>query len=232
MIREGSQYKEWYGYLSDGIFQTDDEITDETPLTSSVVTAGDIRYKDVSGPDGVPDGQIDATHDRVLLGGSLPRYNYGGTINMEYRGIDFLLSFQGVGKRKSMLTDEMVEPIRADWYNVPEIIVGKYWSNYNTAKQNAAARYPRVSRTGITNNYAASDFWTIDGSYFRIKNITLGYSIPEPLLNKTGIKKLRLYVSLQDFFTISDFPTGWDPEVSSTGYPITKSVTFGASVKF
>ncbi len=232
MIREGSQYKEWYGYVSDGIFQSADEITEATPVTSSAVTVGDIKYKDISGPEGVPDGQIDATYDRVLLGGSLPRYNYGGSVNMAYKGFDFLLSFQGVGKRKSMLTDEMVQPIRADWYNVPEIIVGKYWSQYNTSEQNANAEYPRVSRTGITNNYAASDFWLFDGSYLRIKNITLGYSVPESLLNRVEIEKLRFYLSLQDFFTFSHFPKGWDPEVSSTGYPITKSVTFGVSLKF
>jgi len=231
MIREGSEFKEWYGYLSDGIFQTTEEVT-SSPVTSIAVKPGDIKYKDISGPDGIPDGKIDVTYDRVLLGGSLPRFNYGGNINLDYKGFDFMLAFQGVGKRKAMITSDMVEPIRGDWYNVPEIIVNKYWTNYNTAEQNLVAQYPRVSKTGETNNYAASDFWLIDGSYFRIKNITLGYTIPMIGLEKTLIQKVRFYVSLQDFYTYSHFPTGWDPEVSSTGYPITKSVMFGASIKF
>ena len=231
MVREGSEYKEWYGYLSDGIFQTSADVA-SSPVTSSAVKAGDIKYKDISGPAGTPDGKIDATYDRVLLGGSLPRYNYGGNINLDYKGIDFMVAFQGVGKRKSMLTSDMVTPIRGDWYNVPGIIVDKYWSNYKTAEQNSAAQYPRLSRTGETNNYAASDFWLIDGSYFRIKNITMGYSFPNLGLEKVGVKKLRVYVSLQDYFTFSHFPKGWDPEVSSTGYPITKSIMFGASIKF
>lgn len=232
MTREGSEYYEWYGYLSDGIYQTEEEL-EGAATTSGVVTAGDIRYKDVSGPDGVPDGIISSSYDRVLLGGSyIPRLNYGGNITMEYKGFDFLLAFQGVGERLSMLTDEMVQPIRSDLYNVPDIIIGKYWSRYNTPEQNAGARYPRASRTGIANNYVVSDHWLINGAYFRIKNITLGYSLPKTLLAKTGVKGVRFYTSLTDFFTVSDFPTGWDPEVSSTNYPITKSVTFGASVKF
>ncbi|HAZ04275.1 MAG TPA: hypothetical protein DD458_16510 [Prolixibacteraceae bacterium] len=232
ITREGSEYYEWYGYLSDGIYQTAEEVAG-SPVTSSVVTVGDVRYKDISGPDGVPDGVINTTYDRVLLGGSfIPRLNYGGNINMGYRGIDFLLSFQGVGERKSMLTDEMVQPIRSDLYNVPEIILGKYWSKYNTDEQNANARYPRATRTGISNNYAVSDFWLINGAYFRIKNITLGYTLPKVWMGKSGIDKIRFYASLSDFFTISHFPAGWDPEVSSSNYPITKTITFGASVRF
>ena len=71
-----------------------------------------------------------------------------------------------------------------------------------------------------------------DGSYFRIKDITLGYTLPQRWLRKIFVKDLRLSATLSDFFTFSHFPKGWDPEVSSTGYPITKSVIFTASIKF
>jgi TonB-linked SusC/RagA family outer membrane protein len=226
---EGSEYLSYYGYLSDGIYQTGDELG---ATTSSAVGIGDIRYKDISGPDGVPDGSISAEYDRTVIGSSLPRFNYGGSVNLDYKGFDFLLTFQGVGKKDAILTEQMAQPVRADWYNVPEIILGKYWSNYNSDEQNAKAQYPRIMRDANTNNYAASDFWLFDGSYFRIKNITLGYSVPLKLINKMSINKLRIYASLQDFFTISHYPKGWDPEVSSTGYPITKSLTFGASIQF
>jgi TonB-linked SusC/RagA family outer membrane protein len=231
MIKEGSEYKEWYGYVSDGIYQTVEQVN-TLPKMSTAVTVGDIIYKDISGPEGIPDGKIDATYDRVLLGGSLPRYNYGGSINLEYKNFDFGVVFQGVGKRKSMLTSEMVLPIRGDWYNVPQIIVGNYWSKYNTEEQNLAATYPRVSRTGEANNYVASDFWLINGAYFRIKNISLGYTLPALKGIINGNNTIRIYATLQDFFTFSHFPKGWDPEVSSTGYPITKSVIFGASINF
>ncbi len=226
---EGAQYLSYYGYRSNGIYQRNDELG---ATTSSVVGPGDIRYKDISGPDGVPDGIISAEYDRTVIGSSLPRFNYGGNVSVGYKGINLSVSFQGVGKKDAILTDEMAQPIRADWYNVPQIILGKYWSNYNTDEQNAQAKYPRIMRDANTNNYAASDFWLFDGSYFRIKNITLGYDIPDKLVNKFSARKLSIYLSLQDFFTISHFPKGWDPEVSSTGYPITKSITFGASIQF
>ena len=229
IIMEGAEYLSYYGYKSDGIYQNGDE---PGATTSSIVGPGDIRYVDISGPDGVPDGIISAEYDRVPLGGSVPRFNYGGAIKMSYKGWDLMLTFQGVGKRNAILTEQMVQPVRADWYNVPEIILGNYWSNYNTDEQNRQAKYPRISRDANANNYVASDFWMIDGSYFRVKNITLGYSFPQQLTNRFLIKDLRLYTCLQDFFTISSFPKGWDPEVSSTGYPITKSVILGASIKF
>ncbi len=229
MIMEDTEYLAYYGYLSDGIYQNGDELG---ATTSAVVGPGDIRYKDISGPEGVPDGIISAEYDRVALGGSLPRFNYGGTINLGYKGFDFTMTFQGVGKKNAVLTEQMVQPVRGDWYNVPEIIVGKYWSHYNTDEQNRSASFPKISRNANANNYVASDFWLIDGSYFRIKNLTLGYTVPAGLTNRLAIRNLRIHTSLQDFFTKSDFPKGWDPEVSSTGYPITKSVMFGASVKF
>ncbi len=77
-----------------------------------------------------------------------------------------------------------------------------------------------------------SDFWLINGAYLRIKDITIGYTLPSKWLDAMNIRNLRLSCSLSDFFTICHFPKGWDPEVSSGGYPITKSVVFGASVKF
>jgi len=231
MTREGSEFQEWYGFVSDGLYQSADELVG-SPVLTSKVEAGDIRYKDISGAEGVPDGKITPDYDKVLLGGSLPRYNYGGTINLDYMGFDFMLGFQGVGKKNSMLTSDMVLPLRGDTYNVPEIILGNHWSKYNSDAQNLNAKYPRISRFGEANNYVISDFWMIDGSYFRIKNITFGYTVPSNVIEKLGIQNLRLSFSMQDFFTFSHFPTGWDPEVSTSGYPITKSVVFGASIKF
>lgn len=229
IITEGSEYLSYYGYLSDGIYHKGDDLG---AVTSSVVGPGDIRYKDISGPEGVPDGKISADYDRVVIGSSLPRFNYGGNLSLAYKGLDFLLTFQGVGKKDAILTDQMAQPVRADWYNVPEIILGKYWSNYNTDEQNLRAQYPRIMRDTNANNYAASDFWLFDGSYFRIKNITLGYTLPKQLISKISANRLRVYANIQDFFTISHYPKGWDPEVSTTGYPITKSITFGASIQF
>lgn len=128
----------------------------------------------------------------------------------------------------------MVQPLRTGWYNVPKFVVNDHWSVFNTIEQNRRVRYPRYSQNSgtTTANYAVSDYWLIDGSYFRIKDITLGYTLPQRWLRKIFVKDLRLSATLSDFFTFSHFPKGWDPEVSSTGYPITKSVIFTASIKF
>jgi hypothetical protein len=99
IIRKGSQYNEWYGYVSDGLFQSDEDIANSALLNSNV-RPGDVKYKDISGPEGKPDGKITADYDRVLLGGSTPRYQYGGNINFSYKNLGLSMTFQGIGNRK------------------------------------------------------------------------------------------------------------------------------------
>ena len=227
--RVGSYFNEWYGYLSDGIYQTQEEV-DNSATYSSAVTVGDIRYKDVSGPEGVPDGKI-TSEDRVLLGNSLPRYQYGGTINLGWKGIDFSLVFQGIGKQNSYLYTQMVQPVRDNYGNIPAILDGRYWSPFNTEEQNRQAKYPRLTTTGKTNNYLTSDFWLFDGSYFRLKNVTLGYTLPQKWMRKIHLNTARIYVSASDLFCISNYPKGWDPEMGVSSYPITSTVLVGLTLK-
>ncbi|MGF1636419.1 MAG: SusC/RagA family TonB-linked outer membrane protein [Cyclobacteriaceae bacterium] len=228
---EGSEFDEWFGYRSAGLFQTQEEI-DNSAVTNASVRPGDVRYVDISGPEGIPDGRITPEYDRVLLGGSLPRYIYGGNIRLEYKGFDLGLVIQGVGKQNSRLQGLMVEPIPENWGNVPQILDGDVWSVYNSPEQNLNVRYPRLTRVGLGNNYAMSDFWLINGGYFRLKNINFGYTIPNALTQRIGMQNLRLYTNVSDVWTINRFPRGWDPEVSASGYPITSSFVFGVSVRF
>ncbi|WP_295935700.1 TonB-dependent receptor [uncultured Alistipes sp.] len=228
IIREGDEYQSWYGYVSDGLYQTQAEV--DNSVRMGPAAPGDIRYKNFVDNEGVD--PIINPDDRKVLGSSLPHFNYGGTIDLGWKGIDFSLTFQGVGKRNSYMTDEMAQPLRSQWYNVPKIIEGKSWSRTNTIAQNERAKYPRYSWSSVSNNYAISDFWLFDGSYFRIKNITLGYTLPDRWMSKIRIKSLRFSATLTDFFTISNFPKGWDPEAGVTAYPITKSVLFSAQLKF
>jgi len=229
--KQGSEFNEWYGYNALGIYQTKEQL-DNSAKTSNSVKVGDIWYKDISGPDGVPDGKISPEYDRVLLGGSLPRFQGGGTINFEYKGIDFGLVFQGVGKQLARLTPNMVKPLVDNWGNIPAIIDGNYWSYYNTEEQNLSAKYPRLSLANQSNNYVMSDFWLFDGSYFRIKNISLGYSLPKQILQKIQVQNLRIFGSISDCFSVNKFPKWWDPENGSSSYPITSSFIAGISVKF
>ena len=229
--REGEFYNAYYGYISEGIYQTQEQV-DNSARLNNTVTVGDIRYKDISGPDGVPDGVISSEYDRVVLGNRLPRYQYGGSIHMGWKGIDASIVFQGVGQKLSYMGQQMVQPLRDNYGNIPAILDGNYWSPFNTAEQNAAAKYPRMTKTGISNNYAFSDFWMFDGGYFRLKSITLGYSLPGKITQGAHIKRLRFYASASDLFSISKFPKGWDPEMGYTSYPITTSVLVGASITF
>lgn len=228
---EGSEFNEWYGYVSDGLFLTQEDL-DNSPKLNNQTSLGDIKYKDISGPNGVPDGKITPEYDRVLLGGSLPRFTYGGNINLGYKGLDISLSFQGVGLQKSRMVNMMVKPLISNYGNIPAIIDGKYWSSFKTAEENAQAQYPRLTYANESGVYCLSDYWLFNGAYFRLKNIMVGYTLPEHLTNRIFIKKLRFYATATDLFSISNYPKGWDPEVGPTSYPITTTVLLGAEITF
>ncbi|MBB4621247.1 TonB-linked SusC/RagA family outer membrane protein [Parabacteroides faecis] len=228
---EGSQFDEWYGYISDGLFQTQEEV-DNSPKLNNNVTVGDIKYKDISGPDGVPDGKISSEYDRVLLGGSLPRYMFGVNFSASYKGFDFSMMFQGVGSQNSRISRNMIEGLNTNWGGFPSILEGDYWSTNNTAAENAGVKYPRLTRNSVDANMSMSDYWMFNGRYLRMKNLTVGYTLPGVWTKKISMESVRFYLSGNDLFCLSKYPRGWDPEVSTTGYPITMSVLLGVSVNF
>jgi hypothetical protein len=126
----------------------------------------------------------------------------------------------------------MVMPFHSGWTNAPAIIDGKYWSVYNDEKQNQDAKYPRLSYTAQeNNNYVNSDFWLIDGSYFRLKNLMIGYTLPQKWVRRARLQQVRLFASGSDLFSIDKLPKGWDPEASYSTY-ITSAYNFGVSIKF
>lgn len=221
----GTEYNEWFGYKSDGLFQSVEEAK-SSPKLNENVTAGDVKYVDTN-----MDGKI-TPEDKVLLGGSLPRYLYGGNVRLDYKGIDFGVVFQGVGKRKSRLSNDIVRPFLEGFGNVPLEMVGKFWSKDNTTEQNLQATYPRLSTKSSASNYELSDFWLINGAYFRIKNITAGYTLSNSVSKKAGLQSIRLYISANDLFSVHNFPKYWDPEVGGSSYPIVTTLMAGVSVKF
>ncbi len=225
IIRNGSEYNEWFGYVSNGLFQTAEEVA-AGPVNGANTKPGDVRYVDMN-KDGVitPD-------DKVLLGGALPRYLYGGNLRADYMGFDFGLTFQGVGKKLSRPGTDIVQPFAEAFGNVPKEMEGKFWSKNNSAEQNKQAVYPRLSRTSNGNNYALSDYWLRSGAYFRLKNLTLGYTLREQLLKSAGVQSLRIYLSANDFVSFSKLPKYLDPEAGSYSYPIVATYMIGAIVKF
>ena len=229
--RAGEYYNAYYGYKSDGLFLTQEDVDNSAKLNNQV-SVGDVKYVDISGPDGEPDGKISPEYDRVVLGNQLPRFQFGGNINLGYKNWDMSIAFQGIGKKNSYMGSAMVQPLRDNYGNIPAIIEDRYWSVFNTDEENARAQYPRLTKTGLSNNYAISDYWIFNGAYFRLKNVTLGYTLPENVTKIIGMKRVRVYASASDLFCLSHYPKGWDPEMGYTSYPITTSVLAGVSVKF
>ena len=147
------------------------------------------------------------------------------------------LLFNGVGKQLSRLTESMIRPMQGQWLPAPSVLLNdngsrNYWSVYNTAEQNAAASYPRLSHQGGEyNNYKMSDYWLKSSAYMRIKNINVGYTVPKKIVSKVGIKGLRVYVNIDDPYCFDSYLSGWDPEAGASTY-ITRTYTFGVDIKF
>ena len=230
IYEKGSYYNEWYMYKSDGLFLTDADLYDENgnkyPTLTANDKAGNIKYVDVH-----ENGVINSD-DKVLLGNSLPEYLYGGNISFGWKSFDFNLSFQGIGHQRVLFNSAWIQPLKEQWGAVPELLLGNYWSQHNTEEQNRKVKYPRLTYTNTTNTYSGSDYWLFNGAYFRMKNITLGYSLPKDMLTKVWIKDLRLYLSVNDLPAISNYPKGWDPEVGSSSDFLSTSFILGVNVKF
>lgn len=230
IYEEGSYFNEWFMYKTDGLFQTDADFYDENGNPYPTLTAndkvGNIKYIDTD------DSKTINADDKVRLGNSLPEYLYGGNIAMGWKGIDFNLSFQGIGHQRVLFNTEWIQPLKQSWGAVPELVLGNYWSQHNTEEENLKAKYPRLTYTNTTNTYTGSDYWLFNGGYFRVKNITLGYTLPKSLLSNIRIKDMRCYFSVNDLPAISNYPKGWDPEVGSTSDFISTSFIFGVNVKF
>lgn len=227
---KGSYYNEWFLYKTDGLFQTDADLYDANgnkyPTLTANDKAGNIKYMDTD------DSKTINSDDKVGLGNSLPEYLYGGNIAMGWKGFDFNLSFQGVGHQRVLFNSAWIQPLKEQWGAVPELLLDNYWSQHNTEVQNLKAKYPRLTYTNTTNTFTPSDYWLFNGAYFRVKNITLGYSVPKNLLSKAKIKDLRCYLSVNDLPAISNYPKGWDPEVGSSSDFISTSFILGVNVKF
>ena len=236
IITEGEEYCAWYGYKASGLFQNAEEISNSALLVSSV-KPGDVKYMDISGPEGTPDGIINDTHDRTILGSSLPHYIYGGSINLGWKGISFSVLFNGVGHQLSRLTEDMIRPLQSQWLPSPSVIRNSdgsrnYWSVYNTDEENLKAKYPRLSHSsGEYNNYKMSDYWLKNSAFLRVKNINLGYTFPKALISKVNVKGLRVYFNVDDPFCFDNYLKGWDPEAGASTY-IARTWTFGLDLKF
>ena len=213
IIMEGLPINALYGWKTNGFFQNYDEIQDAalpTGIDRSQLRPGDVRYVDLNG-----DGKIDE-NDRTYLGYAFPRYTYGFTYNVKWKGIDFSIMLQGVLKRENPVRGELVQPFHGDYSMTMFDHQLDYWS-----PQNRDARWPRLAVSGSvsdTNNWGhtGSDMMLLEGAYMRIKNIQLGYTLPKKWTKKFGCEALRIYFDTQNPLTWTK--NGFvDPETTSFG---------------
>jgi TonB-linked SusC/RagA family outer membrane protein len=227
--QEGYPLDSYYGYVAEGLFQSQEEI-DNAPFHYGNTAPGDIRYRDISGPDGTPDNKID-NYDRAILGNYFPRYEYSANLSGQFKGFDLTVFFQGVGKRDNYLSGTGSQPFYSASFQGSMFEHQKdFWSPDNTD-----AAYPRLTANSIANNYVTSSYWLKSGAYLRLKNVVLGYTLPGSVTGKVGIKSARLYVSGQNLVTWDNLFTGFDPEQRDTGgefYPIMRTYTVGLNVNF
>ena len=144
------------------------------------------------------------------------------------------MTFQGVGKVLAWKSKAMVYR-DGDAYTFPQEYSDHYWSFLNTEEQNAKALYPKAMHDNMSkNDYdQTSDYWLFNGAYFRMKNITLSYTLPVRLTNAIKMQKMRIYGSATDPFSIDGFPQGWDPEAySNLGAYMTRTFTVGVQITF
>lgn len=232
ITREGTEYRQFYGYKNKGIYQTQEDV-ENSPKLNNNFKIGDIKYEDISGPEGVPDGKISPEYDRVPLKSSLPHYLFGLTLNATWRGFDASIFFQGVGQQYVQYDHDQIVGNNNSWASFPKTLLGNYWSNNNSPEQNAKVKYPRITDTNGEGDYLSSDFWIYNNHYMRCKSITLGYTIPQKIANKFFVDGLRVYMAGENLFSLNNMLSGYDPELPhGQNYPFMCSFIFGVNLNF
>lgn len=182
---------------------------------------GDFLYKDSNG-----DGELDA-NDRIEVGhGNLPTFTYGINLGLSWNGLEFSALFQGVADYQVYYNNQAFRFVTVVGQSLNKDITDNAWTPENPYN----SIYPILRNNANTKNQVASTAFVHDASYFRCKNIQLGYTIPRNLTKKISISKIKIYVSLDNLFTITSFP-GLDPEVgANVGYPATKQYSVGLDI--
>ena len=244
LLREGANFPSFYGWISDGIFADQEEVNNhtattengETKLLQPLAKPGDVKYRDISGPDGIPDGTI-GTHDRTVIGSALPDF-YGGIRNsFSYKNLDlsFFINFS-YGNDIVNYNRWTLANVNRGANQLTEVL--NRWTPLNTETNVPAARSSRSTE------YAIDSRFVEDGSFIRMRDVTLSYKLPKDILPGNFISNAKLYIRGNNLFTITRYK-GVDPESNSFSpnssqlagievsvYPMVRMYTFGINVQF
>ena len=258
----GKVLGEIWGYVSDGFYSIDDFDAEQArsgiwvlkegipSLDGYTPKPGDLKFKDLD-----PNGTINAganslnePGDRKIIGNSTPRFEYGADFGIAWKGIEFSLILQGVGKRDCILPIQAVFPFGAntkDDYPFSAVYSNQtdYWraKSYDPSSPdymvaaNPDAKLPRIygQLENCDSNMRTSDRYLSSGAYLRFKNMTMSYSFPKSLLERTKvINGLRVYLSIENLGTITSLPSGYDPEALKWQYPFYRTYSFGVNLTF
>lgn len=217
--RTGMPVGQTFGYLADGLIQTQEE-ADRAPLLSgNKVSPGDVRLLDLNG-----DGIINQ-YDQTAIGNTRPTLYFGATLGFQVSGFDFSVLLQGVRNRTYQQTD----------YSFGSNGEGQgfdYMLGRWTPETAASATYPRLTLgPSPTNTQNVSSYWTRQGEYLRIRNMSLGYTLPASWTRRVRLSAVRLFASAHNLVTFTPY-SRLDPEISSgTAYPAQRTVSLGVNVK-
>jgi TonB-dependent starch-binding outer membrane protein SusC len=233
-VQVGKAYGTFYGYTYSGVFQNQAQISSYVNANGEMLLPnakpGDFIWKDNNG-----DGKIDAK-DQVDLGNSVPKYNFGFTVNMNYKNFDFMLFAQGQAGNKIFQGLRRLDMLDANY----QTKILNRWVGEGSTNDN-----PRITRDDPNHNYTwMSDYYLQKGDYLRLKLIQIGYTIPRDITEKFGANKVRLYITGENILTFTKY-TGYDPEIAGRNnsesdiigvdrayYPQARTFLIGANIQF
>lgn len=226
----GQENGEIWGYESDGLFHSADEVSnhaDQSALFGGQWSPGDVKYTDLNGDGKITEGSntVDDSGDRKIIGNSSPRYNYSLVTGLRWKTFDIDVILQGVGKR-DWFPEGRFFGIGSEW-DVPMRAASDFWSNAN---QDGYLPKPYVN--GTHGNRATNSYYLQSAAYLRLKQVTLGYSLPELWAKKISASKLRVYVTGQNILTFTKLSKLYDPENLGFGYPVVANYSVGLNLTF
>lgn len=229
----GGEVGEHYGFVSEGIFQNQAEIAAHATQFGAALAPGDVKYKDISGPNGKPDGVVNEAYDRVSLGSAIPKYNYGFSFSAAYKKFDF--SIFASGSAKFLINSRLYRDLNhsAGALNYSTNMLNR-WTPTNTNTD-----VPRLNDADV-NNFKDSNRpgWLQSGTYLRINTVSIGYSLPENLVK--GLAKSRIYASVQNLYSFQKYK-GYNPDFTSGvlnpgfdfgSYPKPRTILVGVQLEF